>query len=100
MQEKILKIIFESIDDININKSNDKKILKSVDTRLYGEESSLDSLELITLIVAVEEGINRILSVQITLADDRALTQEISPFSTVKSLLDYSESLISISKNK
>lgn len=94
MHEKILKLIFDSIDDINDRRSSDKKIIKSLETRLYGEDSDLDSLELITLIVSLESSICEIYDLQITLADDRALSQEISPFSNVKNLLDYIEILI------
>jgi acyl carrier protein len=98
MQERILSIIYEAIDGINEIHLQEKKIPHESDAKLYGDGAVLDSLALITLIVEVEERVQRILSTSITLADDRALTRAVSPFSTVKNLADYVEILINESK--
>jgi hypothetical protein len=46
------------------------------------------------LIVAVEQNLEKRLGTPITLVDDRALAQEVSPFSTVETLVNYIEKLI------
>ena len=49
--------------------------------------------------VAVEQNVEQKLQVPITLVDDRALSQEVSPFSTVQALADYVEGLVREKKN-
>jgi len=59
-----------------------------------GSSSKLDSLGLINIIVAVENNIENEFDTTITLADERAMSQENSPFRTVGSLADYIELLL------
>ena len=56
---------------------------------LYGKNGVLDSLGLVNLIVAVEQAVEDRFDCSITLADERALSQENSPFATVRSLAEY-----------
>ena len=64
-----------------------------------GQGSKLDSLGLINLIVAVEQNVEDKFDITITLADERAMSQEISPFRTVGSLADYIEMILVENKN-
>jgi len=59
------------------------------DTRLYGEGAALDSMGLVSLVLGVEERVSDELGTDVTLMDERALSQERSPFRTVGSLADY-----------
>ena len=56
---------------------------------LFGIERVLDSLALVGLLVAVEQGIDDELGVTLTLADEKAASQERSPFRTIGSLVAY-----------
>lgn len=56
---------------------------------LFGVERVLDSLALVTLLVAVEQGIDDELGVALTLADEKAASQQRSPFRTVGALVTY-----------
>ena len=94
MKEKILKIIFESINVLNEQLPEGEHVDKSIDTTLFGPGSKLDSLGLINLIVAVEQNIEDEYETEITLADEKAMSQEQSPFETVKSLANYIEILL------
>jgi len=58
-------------------------------TALLGRDAVLDSLGLVTLIVDVEQKLDEQLRVTATLADDRAMSRERSPFMTVGTLIDY-----------
>ena len=58
-------------------------------TRLYGEGAALDSMGLVNLVLGVEERVSDELGSDVTLMDERALSQERSPFRTVGSLADY-----------
>jgi acyl carrier protein len=91
-KEKIINIVHNVID--NINEENEYKISKDVNTRIWGGESVLDSLGLINFIVAVEQNIEDDFDVTITLADERAMSQETSPFKSVGTLMDYIEMLL------
>jgi acyl carrier protein len=64
------------------------------DTPLFGRDGLLDSMGLVTLVVAVEQAIEDELGVSVSLADARALSQKASPYRTVGALADYADSLI------
>lgn len=63
-------------------------------TRLIGRKSVLDSLALVTLIVNIEQKLIDDHDISVTIADERAMSQEKSPFRTVESLSDYVSMLI------
>ena len=94
MKVKILQLIYEAIDVLNEQLPDEEQLEKSSDTKLFGSGSKLDSLGLINLVVAVEQNIEDEFDVTITLADERAMSQETSPFRTVGTLADYIEMLL------
>jgi acyl carrier protein len=88
-EKKVLKAICDAVDVTNEGLSDKEKILKSIDTNLYGKDGNLDSIALVNLIVAVEEAIADEFGVAITLADEKAMSQSESPFKSLRSLSDY-----------
>jgi len=58
-------------------------------TPLMGKSSGLDSLGLVNLIVDVEGRLLDDFDVEVTLADERAMSQKHSPFRTIGSLAEY-----------
>jgi acyl carrier protein len=56
---------------------------------LFGADAPLDSLGLVNLILLVEERLAGRFGAAVSLADERALSQERSPFRNVKSLAEY-----------
>ena len=60
----------DAIDEINERYPEEKRLSKSVDTVLTGESGELDSLGLVSFVVAVEERIQNDLGVNISLADE------------------------------
>lgn len=99
MREAILAAIYAAIDQVNRQSPERKPVAKSLQTALYGGASALDSLALVNFVVAVEQNIERDLRIPITLVDDRALSSEASPFSTVESLTDFVSQLIEERRN-
>ena len=89
IDKKIKQAIFNSIEEINQQLEKEDELENSVDTILFGEGGKLDSLGLINLVVAVEQNIEDEFDVTITLADERAMSQENSPFMNVGSLVEY-----------
>jgi len=65
MKKKIENIIYQSIDELNNLLDNDQKLEKSLELKIFGNDSILDSLSSINLIVILEEKIN------ITFVDDQ-----------------------------
>jgi len=68
-------------------------------TRLIGQQGVLTSLELVTLLFNVEQTISDELNTAITLADERAMSQEKSPFRTIGSLAQYVNTLLTEASN-
>ena len=93
-KEKVIQVIFSAIDEVNQDYSEEEQLEKSVDTALVGESGTLDSLGVVTLITAVEQGIEDEFDAVITLADEDALSGKSSPFATINSLADYILSLM------
>lgn len=93
--KEITQLIYEVIDEINEQLTRDRRLTKSSDTILFGKGGNLDSLVLVNIITLTEQKVEDKFGVTITLADERALSQDNSPFQTVKSLADYICSLIS-----
>ena len=64
-------------------------------TRLYGDKGILDSLGLVSLVVAVERQIQNDFGKKIILANERAMSQKKSPFRDVRNMAEYIEMLLS-----
>ncbi len=87
--DEILEVVLEAVEEYNLQVDDDQKVEPSVETVLFGRGGKLDSMGLVNMIVLVEEKINTKFDVNITLADERAVSQEKSPFRSVQSLADY-----------
>ena len=92
--EKVQKAIFSAVEEINTQLPNEEKFEINNDSVLYGSKGKLDSLGLINLIVAIEQDIEDEFDIPITLADERAMSQQASPFRTVETMVDYIEMLL------
>jgi len=89
INKKIEELIFDVIDEINMQNPMDEQIEKSLDTELHGENGTLNSLALVSFIVAIEQKTEDELGVVVSLTDEKTLSQINSPFRTVKTLVDY-----------
>ena len=89
------RMLYEAIDELNLELQEERRLEKSGDTVLFGQLGRLDSLGLVRLIVGTEEKIEEELGVTIRIADERAMSEQRSPFKTVGSLIDYVSLLLS-----
>lgn len=85
----IQSIILQALNNINDERDSGDQIQINLDTLLFGSGAVLDSLELVSVIVDVEVATSEASGRDISLTDDRAMTQRISPFTDVNSLTDY-----------
>lgn len=94
-KDVIQAIILQALKNINEERGPDEQLKIDLNTRLFGAEAELDSLSLVSVIVDVESAVSEQAGHEISLTDDRAMSQEISPFSDVNSLTAYIELLMS-----
>lgn len=94
MKDKIFQLIYIAIDELNEQREADDQISKTENTVILGHDSMIDSLGLVNLIVSLEQSVNDEMDVEITLADERAMMMESSPFRTVRTLADFIEALL------
>ena len=87
-QKKIESFIIEKItefsDDNDIEISN-----VNLDTRLIGSSGVFDSMDLVSFIVELEESIEEEFDIEISLADEKAMSRRTSPFISVTTLSTY-----------
>lgn len=93
-KETITKLVFDVIDEINKDLPENRRLEKSLGCVIYGSQDSLDSLELVDFVVLVEQKIEDQLGNTISLTDDKAMSQKISPFRTIDTLVDYITNLL------
>lgn len=89
-----LNLIFDSIDEMNLELELTDQIEKNEDTVIFGIDSALDSIGLVNFITIIEQKIEEETGKFITIADERAMSMENSPFKTVGTLKEYIELLI------
>ena len=94
-KDAIHEIILQALNNINEERGRDDKLKVDLNTRLFGTDAVLDSLELVSVIVDVEGAMSEKAGRDISLTDDRAMSQEVSPFADVSALTAYIELLLS-----
>jgi len=89
----IQQIIFNAIEMTNNAREEDKQIPIAEDTELYGMNGQLDSMGLVAFLIDIEESFLDH-EIEISLSDERAMSQSNSPFRNVQTLTDYIAVLI------
>lgn len=90
-------LILVSLKNILSEHDEDEQIsIEELDgsTRLIGSKAVLDSMGLVSMLIDVEQKVNESHNINITIADERAMSQEKSPFRTVNTLAEYVDMLI------
>src|SRR5213594_191154 len=94
MDERILKAVYDAIDELNGQLPPGVFVEKSLDAPLYGATGKLESLDIVTLVMEVEEKINAEFGTDITIADEHLLSKQKSPFSSLRTLIEYLEEVL------
>ncbi|MES2330080.1 MAG: hypothetical protein V4539_10795 [Bacteroidota bacterium] len=97
-REEINQVVAETFKQVitDNEKSFDGEL--TPDVAIMGLDSPFDSVDLVTFIVALEQTLEDDWNVSVILADDRAMSQSVSPFKTVGSISDYIEMLVKENK--
>ena len=76
---EIEALVLRAIQNINLARKPEAQLAVSATAALFGPESALDSLGLVSLLMDVEEA----------LSDERAMSRSASPFRNVPTLVAY-----------
>jgi acyl carrier protein len=92
IMEKIVDLVIKTVQEVGYDQENQALIEANKDTLLFGE--NLDSMGIVFLVTDLESKISEKLNIDITLADERAMSQKTSPFRSIKTLAKYVQTLI------
>lgn len=91
---RIVELIYAGVDAFNVQQPDGFRLQKSEETILVGSGGVLDSLGLITLLVALEGNLSEAFGKSITLLDESSLADENGPLKTLGSLADFALSQV------
>jgi D-alanine--poly(phosphoribitol) ligase subunit 2 len=89
MRQEIYTIVTEAVHHTNKLLENKVPVEQGEQCLLFGGAGLLDSLSLVSLVVAIEEAIEKKYNTPLILADEKAMFQKRSPFASIGSLTDY-----------
>ena len=90
----ITNIVLETLHELGEDIQNADLSTADETTRLFGARSPLDSMNLVNFIADVEERLSDDFEIDITLANQSAMSRTHSPFRRVSSCIDYIMELI------
>lgn len=88
-RDHALRLVFEAIDQVNQQLPAARRLAKQPDTIIVGPGGALDSLGIITFVIALEEKLGDELSRSVQLLDESMLSDADGPFHSVGSLAEY-----------
>ena len=95
MKDELAKMIIEIAGELREEEEIEIADELQADTPLFGADGLLDSMGLVSLVIAVEQAIEEQFERRVSLADEKALSQANSPYRTVNSLADYAANELS-----
>lgn len=91
-REEVLQLLRDAVSAFN-DVHGEKQLAFALETPLFGNGAPLDSLDLVMFLVEVEGLLADRYGMERPLSDDRAMSQQRSPFRTIGTLADYIVSL-------
>lgn len=86
-RDEALRMVLDALE--RLNEELDTPIEVGPHTRLFGADAVIDSLSLVSIIVDVEADVSDALGIPVSLTDDRAINQPVSPFTDPETLAAY-----------
>ena len=87
-------IVFQAIDQVNIDHSSNVKLGKADDFLLLDQNSSVDSLLLVNLFINIESLVEEKLNKIISVVDEHSFESDQFPFKNIGNLILHVEGLI------
>lgn len=88
-RQEILNTVKNQVELLRDTFPQDEQFEVTEEMILFGADSTIDSLSLVSLIVDIETLFFDEFNLEISLTDDNAMMRKISPFSTISTLTDY-----------
>lgn len=92
--EKYIELVLSTLHEMGEDEDNQALIEAQAKTKLFGTNGVLDSVGVVFLITELEEKISDEYDVDVTLADEKAMSQVTSPFRNVETLAKYISQLV------
>ncbi|CAI2308282.1 hypothetical protein [Vibrio parahaemolyticus] len=92
--EKYIDLILSTLHEMGEDEDNEALIEAHAKTKLFGTNGALDSVGIVFLITELEEKISDEFDIDVTLADEKAMSQVTSPFRNVETLAKYISQLV------
>jgi acyl carrier protein len=86
-------ILYPCVDEARATIESAADLEKNPEAVLFGA-NSLDSLGIVRFIILVEEKIEEVTDLELTLANEKAMSRKNSPFKTLQTLADYVKELL------
>jgi acyl carrier protein len=68
------------------------------DTPLYAKDGLLDSMGIVSLVIAVEQAVEDREGIPVALADEKALSQTTGPYRTIGTLAEYTDEVLKVAR--
>jgi D-alanine--poly(phosphoribitol) ligase subunit 2 len=92
MDDQLTALIQAAVEEMNA--TLERPISADADAPLFGMNGVLDSIGLISLVMIVEQRVDDVFGVTISLASEKAMSQTKSPFRTIRSLTDWTKTCV------
>lgn len=89
MIDEVTQLIVNATRELGAEQGIEIAQTLTADTRLFGEGGLLDSMALVSLVIAVEQALEEKYQTTVGLADEKALSQRSSPYRTIGTLAAY-----------
>lgn len=93
-RDRLENCVLMAVKELNEQLPPEQQIEESARAKLFGHDAPLDSIGLVNLIVTVEEQLSDELEIEVTLANEKAMSRRTSPFQSVETLIAFVEELI------
>jgi len=87
IRDRVEEVVMASLTDVLEEFESDFKVTPK--SRIYGGDSPLDSMAVVSMIVDLEGRLEEELDFYVSISDERAMSQKRSPFQDVASMVEY-----------
>ena len=94
VEDEVRTVVYDALKALNEEQPADGQIVIADGTALFGGDSMVDSLALVSVVIDVETAVSTQFDKMIALTDDRAMSRQPSPFDTVGNLIGYVVELV------
>lgn len=87
-KQTIKEVVIGALELTNQSRSAEMQVPITPETILFGQNGHLDSMALVALLLDIEDALLET-GVEISISDEKAMSQANSPFKDIESLTDY-----------